>query len=257
MSDSRPLAQQIQELEVYIESLVDSLQQGERPVGLKPVRQVVDRIFTQEIPPLQLPPEKFIELYNDLPIILSAYAITVNLTAESYNSKDYRQAIFHRQPQGNYWMVMTKIDRGWLVPNPNKNTSSLGSLNFAFDLPSSAQSPGNLAKLLLPAVAQLLPTEPTTWKITQRGQLGEARSGGFAITDTSALEAEIRMLRQELHSTVKSLQAKDASIDKRLNEFKSALQGAISTLKTKDAGLEERMEGFKAALQGLIQKQGK
>jgi hypothetical protein len=229
MSDSRPLAQQLQELEAYIESLVDSLQRGERPVGLKPVRQIVDRILTQEIPPLQLPPEKFIEFYNDLPSILSAYAITVNLTAASYNGRDYRQAVFDRQPQGNYWIIMTKTDRGWLVPNPDKNTSSLNSLNFGFDLPPAAQTPANLSQLLLPAVAQLLPTTPVTWKIIQRGQLGEGRSK-VGISNTSFLEDEVRTLRQELQSATKSLQAKDASIEKRLDDFKSLLKEAMATI---------------------------
>ena len=46
---------------------------------------------------------------------------------------------------------MFKPDRGWLVPNPDRQTDSIRSLPFAFDV----QPP---ATLILPALIQLLPT---------------------------------------------------------------------------------------------------
>ena len=244
MSEPRPLAQQLQELETYIESLVDSLQRNERPVGLTPVRRVFDALLIQEIPRLELPAAKFIELYNDLPSILSAYAITVNLTTAAYQNRDYRQAIFDRQTQGNYWILMTKTDQGWLVPNPTKNTSSLNSLNFAFDLATATQTPTNSTHLQLPALVQLLPTAPATWKVTQRGQLGEARSRIAVNTDTTALAAEIR----ELRSHIQSLTAKDASIEKRLDDFKSSLKAIVATARY----LEERLVGVKDSVKDLF-----
>jgi chaperonin cofactor prefoldin len=259
MTEHRPPAQQLQELETYIESLVDSLQRNELPIGLKPVRQVVDPILMQALPQLEIPAPKFIELYNDIPAIFNAYAITVNLSATSYQNRDYQQAIFDRQPQGNYWIVMTQTDRGWLVPNPAKNIAPLNSLGFAFD----ALATGGEGVLQLPALVQLLPTNPTTWQVTQRGQIGPANSrvtnsrvmsSGADHTD---LANEVRQLRRELQNAVKSLQTKDEETTHRLNDFKAALQSAIATLKGKDKSLDERMDGFKAALQGLIQKQGK
>ncbi len=227
MSEPQPLAQHIQELETYLESLVDSLQRNERPVGLSPVRRIFDALLLQETPQLELAAAKFIELYNDLPGILSAYAITVNLTAPSYQSRDYQQAVFDRQPQGNYWIIMTTPDRGWLVPNPTKNTSTLNSLNFAFDLSTLTQTATNHSHLLVPALVQLLPTVPATWKVTQRGQLGETRNRIPSGTDTAALDAEIRALRQELRSAIGSLQAKDANLEQQLNNFKSSLKDMI------------------------------
>jgi hypothetical protein len=227
MSDSQPLAQQIQELEAYIESLVDSLGRNERPVGLKPVRQIVDSLLLQEIPPLELAATKFIELYNDVPGILSAYAIVVNLNTASYQSRDYQQAVFDRQPQGNYWIIMTSPERGWLVPNPTKNTASLNSLNFAFDLSTLSQTTTDHSHLLVPALVQLLPTIPATWKVTQRGQLGETLSRIATGTDTAALAAEIRTLRQELREAIGSLQAKDVSLEKQLVSFKSSLKDML------------------------------
>jgi hypothetical protein len=202
MTEPQPLAQQIQELEAYIESLVDSLQRNERPVGLTPVRRIFDALLIQETPQLELAAAKFIERYNDLPGILSAYAITVNLTTASYQSRDYQQAVFDRQPQGNYWIIMTTPDRGWLVPNPAKNTASLNSLKFAFDLSTLSQTATNHSHLLVPTLVQLLPTVPASWKV-----IGETRSRISTGTDTAALEAEIRALRQELRSAIVSAQA--------------------------------------------------
>ncbi len=213
---------------------MDSLQRNERPVGLSPVRRIFDALLIQETPQLELPAAKFIELYNDLPGILSAYAITVNLTAASYQSRDYQQAVFDRQPQGNYWIIMTTTDRGWLVPNPTKNTSTLNSLNFAFDLSTLTQTATNHSHLLVPALVQLLPTVPATWKVTQRGQLGETRSRIPSGTDTAALDAEIRALRQELRSVIDSLQAKDANREEQLDNFMILLKyinHEISTLR--------------------------
>jgi hypothetical protein len=207
MTEPQPLAQQIQELEAYIESLVNSLGRNERPVGLKPVRQIVDSLLLQEIPPLELAATKFIELYNDLPAILSAYAITVNLTTASYQSRDHQQAIFDRQPQGNYWIIMTTADRGWLVPNPTKNTATLNSLNFAFDRSTLSQTATDQAHLLVPALVQILPTVPATWKVTQRGQLGETRRPIATGKDPVALAAEVRALRQELAAVKDSVKA--------------------------------------------------
>ena len=82
MDQFLPLAQKLQSIEAYLTSLVDTLQQGKLPVNIKNISQVFDRAIV-EIPRLSVPPEKFCTLYNDIPNILSAYAITVTLTAAS------------------------------------------------------------------------------------------------------------------------------------------------------------------------------
>jgi hypothetical protein len=99
-----PLAQKLQSIEAHLTSLEDSLQQGKFPVNIKKISQVFDKAIT-EIPRLSLPPEKFCTLYNDIPIVLSAYAITATLSVESYRQTQNASIVFERLYNGNYWII--------------------------------------------------------------------------------------------------------------------------------------------------------
>jgi hypothetical protein len=242
MSKYQPIAQKLQELETYLHTLVENLQRGEFPIGLKPVRTIFDRTLTREIPQLQLPPEKFIELYNDIPNLFNAYAITVNLTAATYHQNEQQKAIFERHPQGNYWVIMTKPEQGWLVPNPNRKAINR-SLPFAFDSPPDLPSIWNL---FLPAIAQILPTEPITWQVTQRGQLGTCQIRSRTSPDVTAIAAEILVLRRDLAAVVTTLKEQNALVERRTNSFTA-----------KDQSLDQRMDGFKQALLDLASKLSK
>jgi hypothetical protein len=173
--DQSLLAQKLQSIEAYLNSLVDSLQQGKFPVNIKKISQIFDKAIT-EIPRLSLPPEKFCTLYNDIPTILSAYAITATLSVESYRQTKNASIVFERLYNGNYWIIPIAAtpNHAWLVINPTRkiDLSRLDSLPFAFDW----EEPGNLNyqttfSLLEPALVSILPTENLTWKLIQRGIL--------------------------------------------------------------------------------------
>ncbi len=240
MSKYQPIAQKLQELETYLHSLVETLQRGELPIGLQPVRAIFDRILVQELPQLQLPPEKFIALYNDIPNLFNAYAINVNLTATTYHENEHQKAIFERHLQGNYWVIMTTPDRGWLVPNPNHKDISR-SLPFAFDLPLSLSLNWNL---VLPALVQILPTEPITWQVSQRGQLDISQK--ISSPNVTTLAAEVLVLHRDLAVVVTMLKEQNILIEKRMNSFTE-----------KDQSLANRMDGFKQALLDLTSQLGK
>jgi hypothetical protein len=175
MTEVRTVARQIQQLEIYLNNLVSALTRGELPVNLQPVTQIFDNAIASIPPVLNLPQDRFIELYNDLPHIFTAYAIDVTLSEESFIRQD-RDITFYRFIRGNYWIIPTQSapDKGWLVPNPIKGLSieRLPSLAASFDRDISPNSSNSNCLLVLPALVQILPiVEPLTWKLLERGKL--------------------------------------------------------------------------------------
>jgi tetratricopeptide (TPR) repeat protein len=172
----------IQDIELHLNRLTDSLQKGEFPVNIKKITQVFDAVVTIDRLPIDIPAFKFVDLYNDLPNILIGYAIDATLSDESYREPDVSQITFERLDRGTYWIFPT--DRigiqgaAWLVPNPLKDIKidRNKSLNFSFDIDSSSNS--NMLLLTKPALVKILPnSDRLTWKLTERGEL---RTGGAA-----------------------------------------------------------------------------
>jgi tetratricopeptide (TPR) repeat protein len=173
MDQFAPLAQKLQEIEALIASLVNSLQRGELPVNLKNIAQVFDRAI-DELPRLSLPPDKFCAIYNDIPNLLSAYAINVTLAAPSYR-QTIKPIIFERLYNGNYWIIPIAAEpqRAWLVPNPTRkiDLTRLDSLSFAFDYPARGSNYQSTISLAAPAIVSIQPTTPLTWKLIERGTI--------------------------------------------------------------------------------------
>ena len=185
----------IQDIESHLNSLTDSLQKGEFPVNIKRITQVFDSAVTIDRLPIDIPADKFVDLYNDLPNILTGYAIGATLSDESYREPDVSQITFQRLDRGTYWIFPTdRIGRqgaAWLVPNPLKDIKieRNKSLNFSFDIDSSSQNNSNILLLTKPALVQILPnSDRLTWKLTERGEL---RTGGTAPQSTTANNASI------------------------------------------------------------------
>jgi tetratricopeptide (TPR) repeat protein len=173
MDQFSPLAQKLQEIEALIASLVDSLQRGELPVNLKNISQVFDRAI-EELPRLSLPPDKFCAIYNDIPNLLSAYAISVTLSAPSYRQA-IKPIIFERLHNGNYWIIPIAAEpqRAWLVPNPTRkiDLTRLDSFSFAFDWPERSSNSHSTVSLAAPAIVSVQPTALLTWKLIERGTI--------------------------------------------------------------------------------------
>jgi hypothetical protein len=235
---SRPIAQHIQELEAYLDNLLVALQRGEFPVNLQRVTQVFDRILTEDLPRLSLTPEKLVATYNDVPSLLAAYSIEANITSESFQNSSRDSVIFGRELNGNYWILpMTEpLGCAWLLLNPQRKIlfDRLQSLPLAFDFDKSAEN------LLIkkPALVKLLPTEPPTWQVLQRGQLD---SSGQVDSGNQALQAEITRLNKEL----RSLDERNNFLNQRIDQLTRALQESNDSV-------NQRLEKFKAALIELI-----
>jgi hypothetical protein len=240
MTESRPIAQHIQEIEAYLENLVEALRRGELPVNLQRISQVFDRTVTQDLPRLTLNPEQFVTTYNDVPMILAAYAIEANITSESLQGSQHATVLFGRELGGNYWIVPMNepAECAWLVLNPHRKIlfDRLQSLPLAFDFDKSIP---NLA-LRKPSLVKLLPTEPPTWQVLQRGQMD---GSGRVDSGNDALRSEIMRLSQE----VRSLTERNIFLNQRIDQLATNVQDSNNLVNS-------RLDKFKDTLRDLIRK---
>jgi hypothetical protein len=179
MAEIRTIARQIQQLEIYINSLVSSLTRGELPVNLKPVTQIFNDTIVSIPPILNLPIERFVEIYNDIPHLFTAYAIDVTLSEDSYFQQN-NYITFQRLSRGNYWILPTQEseDNAWLVPNPLKSIALnlAKSLEYSFERDFVATNDDNSFSLVTPALVQRLPIiEPLSWKLLERGKISKSQ----------------------------------------------------------------------------------
>ena len=191
MTEVRTIARQIQQLEIYLNNLVSALTRGELPVNLQPITQIFDSTIKSLTPVLNLSEDRFIDIYNDIPQLLTAYAVDVTLSEDSYRSVD-NNITFNRFHRGNYWIITSadSIDKAWLVPDPLKNLSldRMPSLAASFDrdiIDQNRDHNFHTYFLVTPALVQILPiVEPLTWKLLERGKITNSQiQKSTAITD--------------------------------------------------------------------------
>jgi hypothetical protein len=197
MTEVRTVTRQIQQLEIYLNNLVSALTRGELPVNLQPVTQIFDNAIESITPTLNLSQDRFIELYNDLPHLFTAYAIDVTLSEDSYH-RQTNEIIFHRFARGNYWLVPIQAapEQGWLVPNPLKGLAldRMQSLDNSFDRNIVPNNSNNNCILVTPALVQILPiVEPLTWKLVERGKLTNSQIPKPS-TPTAVIESLVEKL---------------------------------------------------------------
>lgn len=268
MTEVRAVARQIQQLEIYLNNLVSALTRGELPVNLQPVTQIFDNAIESIPPALNLPQERFIELYNDLPHLFTAYAIDVTLSEDSYH-RQTNEILFHRFLRGNYWIIpiQSAPDKGWLVPNPTKALSieRMPSLAASFDR-EIVSSTNNNCILVAPAIVQILPiVEPLTWKLVERGKLTNTQIQQSTAT-TNIIESLVAKLvklndrilqieqghvKFEETEILTDKQAQLQSIVTKIVEQLATKQQEIVTLKSQLAESHERATRFDRELTAL------
>jgi hypothetical protein len=212
-------AHRLQEIEIYLHSLVKSLQEGKLPVNIQNISQVFDTAIAST-PRLSLPPEKFSDIYNDIPNILDAYAIAVNLSPDSYRQTN-QQIIFDRHPNGNYWIIpiAANSQHAWLVPNPIRqiDLTRLNTLSFAFDWPDRERTTDqDTFKLVEPALVSTLPTAAPSWKLIKRG------------TISTFLNATVRAHHQAINPVpVLTVVEINALVEKKIQERLATLENEL------------------------------
>jgi hypothetical protein len=198
MNNNQAISRQLQQLEAYVTSVVAALARKELPININRVVQIFDATFGQIPSFLDLPQGKFVEIYNDVPSILMAYAIDATLSDESYRQSN-SMVTFNRFPQGNYWIIHKDRTDGtaWLVPNPLRRIAfdRLKSIEFSFDRNFTTTGDQDLVVLHTPAIVQLLPTtESLSWKLIQRGKITNEAGMPQNKIDQHELTSQIRSI---------------------------------------------------------------
>jgi DNA repair exonuclease SbcCD ATPase subunit len=243
MTEVRNIARQIQQLEIYLNNLVSALTRGELPVNLQPVTQIFDNAIGSLPPILNLPQNRFIELYNDLPNLFTAYAIDVTLSEDSYHRQS-NEIIFHRFSRGNYWIIQTQFapDKGWLVPNPTKSLSleRMTSLDASFERDIVSNTSHSNCILVTPALVQILPiVEPLTWKLIERGRITNTQIQSSAATNSAidSLFQKLVSLNDRILQIEREAITSESIIDKQ-EQLQSIISKIIEQLVTKQKDLE-------------------
>lgn len=252
MTEVRTVARQIQQLEIYLNNLVSSLMRGELPVNLQPVTQIFDNAIAAIPPILDLPQARFIELYNDLPHLFTAYAIDVTLSEDSYH-RQTNDILFHRFARGNYWIIPTKVelDKGWLVPNPLKGLSldRMPSLAASFDRDIIPTSTNSSCVLVAPALVQILPiVAPLTWKLVERGKLTTTQVQQSAAT-TNVIESLVEKL-VKLNDRILQIERKSVTTEvmKTLTDRQEQLQSISAKIIDQLATKQQEILSLKSEL---------
>jgi hypothetical protein len=241
MTEDRNVTRQIQQLEIYLNNLVSALTRGELPVNLQPITQIFDRAISSIPATLNLSQDRFIELYNDLPHLFTAYAIDVTLSEDSYH-RQTNDITFHRFARGNYWIIpiQSSPDKGWLVPNPLKSLSldRIPSLSASFDRVIVSNLSSNICILVAPALVQILPiVEPLAWKLLERGKLTNTQIEQPAATTTmleSLVEKFVKLNDRILQLEQGSLDLKTIStLADKQSQLQSIVTKIIEQLATK------------------------
>ena len=114
---------------------------------------------------------KLVEIYSDCPQVLSSNVVTVSVTADSYRQKTQGQIFLERTGRGNYWIIATKNEKYWLLPNSNIsiNLHKLKTIQFLFECIGEYSSSNGDFTLSQPARVSILPNRQ--WKLEQKGKL--------------------------------------------------------------------------------------
>jgi WD40 repeat protein len=212
------LIQQIQTLETKFDELMLSLIAGQIPVKLTKAARIEGAKIEAPTPQLKLSESKFIQVYNEIPVLLKAYTIAVDWTINSYQNPQRPPLILEPSNNSNYWVIPVLVADTiiyWLVPNPLRQIrfDRLERLSYLFDYPLLDQvNKDSEFYLIAPAtVSHYFETGVAKWKLEQQGKLS-VTIGATAQSDPvqliEALQQQVR--RQE--ATLQQLQQQIAQI---------------------------------------------
>jgi WD40 repeat protein len=212
------LIQQLQTLETKFDELMLSLMAGQIPVKLTKAARIEGAKVEAPTPQLKLSESKFIQVYNEIPVLLKAYTIAVDWTIDSYQNPQRPPLILEPVNNSNYWVIPVLVADTityWLVPNPLRQIrfDRLERLSYLFDYPLLDRvNKDSEFHLIAPAtVSYYFDTGVTKWKLEQQGKLavtGGATAQSDSVQLIKALQQQVR--RQE--ATLQQLQQQMAQL---------------------------------------------
>lgn len=197
---------------------------------------ITGHLETKNCKPLDISVEKLIDIYNNVPQILTEYAVEASLTAETYRQQSDGKTIFEQTVRGNYWVILLEEaleKQYYLVPNGNIKIRlyRVESIKSSFDLKGEKVIDASEFTLLKPALISIYPNGKQ-WKLDKKGLLniGKYSPAQKLVSEIEKLsnnEAEIPSSWQELLTLLE-----------KFNQNKSEIQAQIQSLKNRLIKLE-------------------
>ena len=155
--------------------------------------RVTGSLKTTKSNKISLSISQLVELYNDVPKILSAYIIKVSLTAQSYRKQTQGKIFLEQDGNGNYWIINTENDSYWLVPNINLriNIHKLKTLKLLFECKGKQSTDTSDFVLHKPARVSLI-SSGKEWKLEEQGELEFGNSSHL-----SKVQSELEQTKDE------------------------------------------------------------
>ncbi|MCM1982617.1 WD40 repeat domain-containing protein [Lyngbya confervoides] len=157
--------------------------------------------------------DQFIELYNSIPQVLSAYAIAVNETAESYRQQRQIQLEFQADLRGKFWIVQLHPPhqgRQWyLIPQASFSFHYRKIRAFRHLFEVEGEIPHAHSPFFVESAAQvtLLP-DGLTWRAEQTGRIQSGTPPTLSLAALSrqlqAMEDRVKQLEQQPQLPVES-----------------------------------------------------
>ena len=186
--------------------------------------------------PLTISLEKLIDIYNDVPQILTEYVVELALTAESYRQKTDGKVILEYIIQGNYWVILLEnlVEKNYyLFLNSNKKLKlhRLKSIEYLFNLQGEKIIETHEFILLKLALISIFPNGKQ-WQLKDKGLLHIGKK-----SPASRLVSELEKIADDEGQIPASLQELLASLE-TLNKHKLELKAEIQSLQNRLTKLE-------------------
>lgn len=185
---------EIQQIIKYVQTLEKRIKQLESKDAII-LQTTAKDIYPK---PLKLSVEELVNIYNDIPAILTEYIAPVNLAVNSWRAPSDNQIIVELSNQGNYWVILLEnyTERiYYLVPNQEKKLriNRLESIKKIFQIQGEKKLENDNYTIIKPAILQIIPSGKE-WEVIEKGVI---YSGRKAPIDKLTKELEILTQTQE------------------------------------------------------------
>jgi hypothetical protein len=220
------LIQAIQYLEERLDNIEASLQINHQTSNFSSKVNVKQSLETATLKKIKLSESKLIEVYNDIPQLLSEYAITVSLTTSSYRQIGQIPIVLENMIRGNYWVIATEDDNYWLFPNIklNLNLHKLKTVKYLFKFPEDINARTNQFTVLKPAKLTLMPSG-YEWQLLEPGELEFASYRGYQ------WQSELELAdwqREQLQSLLKQADRERQQIQSEIQQISQERSALLS-----------------------------
>ncbi|PSB04283.1 hypothetical protein [Merismopedia glauca] len=191
-------------------------------------RQLNKALEIPKVSKIKLSEGKLVEVFNDVPQLLSAYATSVSLTASSYRQINQMPIVLENANWGNYWVIATEDDY-WLLPNIKLklNIHKLKTIKYLFKLEKKSSANTDEYSLIKPAKVSLMPNG-CEWKLEASGKIefGSYREFQWR-SELEIIDLQSQKLQSLLEQADRQSQELQSQID-RIPEERSLLISQLS-----------------------------